>query len=177
MANYKQPGGVLYLLCLPRIVLQKIYDLHLTDENSADLENTYRLFGRKKFAFADPLRCRFPAPIHEFGILRATLKMRNRIYETLPDSYKDIIDEWKPVDVPFGPYVDRERRYYKFESDNTMTVMLPKGKGHADDLTFPNVGDTIIIEHVHNAMILYSYKVVYHSYQQGNSLLIHIEKN
>lgn len=177
MATYKEPSGVLYLLCLPRFVLQKIYDLHLSDGSSADINNTHRLFGKKGFAFADPLRCRFPAPLYEFGLLKASLKARMRVFSALPESYQEIINEWKPNDIPFGPYVDRHRRYYKFESDTTMTVLLPKGTGRAEDVTFPHVNETVILEHVHNHLVSFSCIVIYHSYQQGNSLLIHIEKN
>ena len=177
MASEKQRGGVLYLLCLPRIVLQKLFDLHLADGASADINTTHHLFGRKHFAFADPLRCRFPAPLHEFGVLKASLKKRLSVYNSLHQSYQDIIDEWKPNDVPFGPYVDEYGRYYKFESDTTMTVLLPKGTGFSEKLEFPNINDTIILHHVHNAAITFLCTVVYLSYQQGNSLLIHVEKN
>lgn len=89
-----------------------------------------------------------PAPLREFGRLTVSQKKRRAIYESLPDTYKEIIAGYLTKSKLFGPYVDAEGRYYKFENESVLTVLIPKGK--KEDVVFPEVGDTLVLRHVNN---------------------------
>lgn len=140
----QRPGGLLYLLCLPREALRELLEHHLQDQLSADLEQTYLLFGSPPYTFSRGE----PAPLREFGKLTTSQKKRRAVYDSLPASYQEIVLAYLPKGKLFGPYLDSAGRYYKFETETTLTALIPKGK--KEDIEFPNVGDTLTLRHVNS---------------------------
>lgn len=172
MAVDKQKSGVLYLLCLPRETLRKLYEFHLQDEFSADVENTYFLFGAQPYTFADAYHHKEPAPVREFGMLKTSQKKRNQIYSKLLEGYQQIIRARRDADIPFGPFVDRQGRYYKFEDERLLTALLPVGK--KDELEFPYESEHIMITHVHAKAIHFEFVVIEVGIERGNTCHIYV---
>lgn len=172
MAIDKKKGGVLYLLTLSRYTLQKLYEFHLQDELSADVDNTYYLFGAEPYSFADSHYCKQPAPVREFGVLKTSLSERLRVFNTLKEEYRGIIEKYQDSKARFGPFYDVQGRCYKFESQDTMTVLIPVGRKEL--LEFPRENDTIVLIYAHDSSVKLKIMVDEVGIESGNSCLIHI---
>jgi hypothetical protein len=175
MAVDRKKGGVLYLLTLSRYTLQKLYELHLQDELSTDIDTTYYLFGAEPYSFADSHYCSQPAPVREFGVLKTSLAERMRVFNSLKDDYRAIIEKYQDSKARFGPFYDLQGRYYKFESQDTMTVLIPVGRKEL--LEFPEESDTITIIYVHDFSVKFKIKVDEVGSESGNSCLIRITED
>lgn len=171
MAGYASAPGRLYLLCLSREALRELYEHHLQDQLSADVTATYLLFGAEPYSFADSRYYGDPAPLREFGALKTTQKMRQRIYHSLPSAYQAIIDKHRVDEALFGPFIDEDGRYYKFETSVTLTVLIPKGR--KESLDFPESGDSLTLRYVDDAKKRRSFTVEALGKQHGNTCLLH----
>lgn len=172
MAAEKRTSGVLYLLCLSRETLQELYEFHLQDELSTDVENTYHLFGAEPYTFSDSFHFNQPAPVREFGVLKTSLRRRKKIFNSLGEDYQVIIRKYQDDKTPFGPFSDKHGRYYKFESESTLTVLIPVGR--KEELEFPMEGDLIDIQHVHDAANRKTFIVDMLGIERGNTCLLHV---
>ncbi len=168
-------SGRLYLLCLSREALRELYEHHLQDQLSVDVTTTYLLFGAEPYSFADSRHHSEPAPLREFGVLKTSQKTRRRVYNSLPSAYQAIIDAHHPDGAPFGPYVDGEGRYYKFESARTLTVLIPKGQ--REKVEFPEPNDFLMLRHVDDPNRQSRYTVDIVGQQRGNTCLLHCIEN
>lgn len=172
MAIEKRKSGLLYLLCLSRYTLRKLYEFHLQDEFSRDVDNTYLLFGAEPYTFADGHHHSEPAPVREFGVLKTSLAKRKKIYEELPDGYKQIIQKSRDTRIPFGPFIDEKGRYYKFEEERLLTALKPVGCRF--ELEFPYESENIIITHVHDRAIRFSFAVMEVGLERGNTCHVYV---
>lgn len=171
MAADRKKSGDIYLLCLSRDALREVYLAHLNSATGSDYDLTLCLFGNKPYTFVDEKHVADPAPLHEFGILRTSFDQRMKAFKSLPQELQDVVQEVRYGKHPFGPFVDSKKRYYKLESDSTMTVLIPKGKGTV--MEFPNYGDTITITHVHDSGLSMTFIVENIGNSTRNSCLIY----
>lgn len=171
MAATQKKSGDIHLLCLSRDAVREVYLAHLNSSEGSDYDLTLKLFGNKHFTFVDENHAGEPAPLHEFGLLKTSFDRRMRVFEGLSDGLRDVIQHVRYGKYPFGPFVDNKQRYYKFESDNTMTVLIPKGK--STSLSFPSHGDAITISHVHDSVLSVTFIVENIGKFTRNSCLIY----